>query len=133
MDPLSVAAIMAGVGLGKSLLIDKPAAQRHNWLQAQTQRYSPWTGLRAEGLKYADPFGAAMQGGVSGYAQGQNMQANEMNQKLAGAFQRNQELENMKLQKELGMEEPEIAPVTGAKQETSMRFQNPWARKGVLG
>lgn len=75
MAPLALAAIMAGGGLLKSELIDRPKSRKQYELAANTQRYSPWTGLRAQTPEDPDAFGAAMQGGVQGYALGQNIQS----------------------------------------------------------
>ena len=75
MDPLTLSAIMAGGGLLKGEFIDKPKEAQDVWLAAQTQRYSPWTGLRAGAINRADPFGSAMQGGVQGYSLGQNIES----------------------------------------------------------
>jgi hypothetical protein len=66
MDPLTMGLIMGGIGLGKSILIDKPKEERQRKLAAETQRYSPWTGLKAGGIQEADPFGSALSMGTSG-------------------------------------------------------------------
>jgi len=65
--------ILAGLGLAKSVTTDKWKEDRQRELAANTQRYSPWTGLRANPIEEADPFGSTMQGGVQGIAMGQNM------------------------------------------------------------
>lgn len=57
-----VMAAGAGVGLLKSELIDKKKEERDRQLAATTQRLSPWTGLKANPIKEADPFGSALQG-----------------------------------------------------------------------
>lgn len=71
MDPLTLAAIGAGVGLAKSELIDRPREQRQRKSAAEIMRWSPWTGLSAGSIKEADPFGAALQGGLAGGMIGQ--------------------------------------------------------------
>lgn len=68
-------AIMAATGLAKNYLIDAPKEKRQRTLAASTQRYSPWTGLQAGPIEEADPFGAALQGGVSGLGMGQQQEA----------------------------------------------------------
>ena len=37
--------IGAALGLGKSVLVDRPREQRQRQLAAQTALYSPWTGM----------------------------------------------------------------------------------------
>lgn len=75
MDPLSLAAILGGTGLLKSIGPDKWKEDRQRKLAADTQRYSPWTGLSAQPIEEADPLGATVQGGLSGFSLGQNMKA----------------------------------------------------------
>lgn len=77
MNPLTLAMIMGGMGLGKSFLVDQPKEARQRKLAAETQRYSPWTGLHAGSIDEADPFGATLQGAASGASFGQNMQQND--------------------------------------------------------
>lgn len=85
MDPLTLSLIMGGTGLLKSEIVDRPKEDRQRWLASQTQRYSPWTGLKAGEIQEADPFGSAMQGGVQGYAQGQNFKNADAGMKLQEA------------------------------------------------
>ncbi len=56
----------AGVGVGKSELVDRPREERQRKLAAQTQRYSPWTGLQAQPIQEAKPFDSALQYGGTG-------------------------------------------------------------------
>jgi len=83
---------MSGVGLLKGELVDKPREAQDVWLAAQTQRYSPWTGLKAGAINRADPLGSAMQGGAQGYAMGQNIESaaaeKELNQLRAAALKK---------------------------------------------
>jgi len=59
--------IAAGaLGLGKSVLIDKPREKRQRKVAAETIRYSPWTGLSAQPIQEADPFGSTLQGAALG-------------------------------------------------------------------
>lgn len=71
MWPLLVAGL--GAGLLKSELVDRPREDRQRKLAAETQRYSPWTGLRAGNIQEADPFGESLNMGMTGAAFGQNM------------------------------------------------------------
>lgn len=81
MDPLTIAAVLGGVGLAKSAFIDTPKENRDRELAAETQRYSPWTGLKAGEIREADPLGSTLQGGVSGYMLGQNMEKQKLQNK----------------------------------------------------
>lgn len=74
MNPITMMAIGAGTGLLKSELIDRPKEGRQRALAAETARMSPWTGLKPEPIQEADPFGSAIQGGMSGASFGQNME-----------------------------------------------------------
>lgn len=85
MGPLALAAIMAGTGLLKSELIDRPREDRQRRLAAETQRYSPWTHLQAGPIQEADPFGSALQGGLQGAAMGQNIETSKLNNDLTKA------------------------------------------------
>lgn len=71
---------MIGLGIGaltgiiKSEAIDAPKAERERTLAAATQRYSPWTGLKASPVQEADPVGSALSFGSQGASLGQNFQ-----------------------------------------------------------
>lgn len=67
-------AIGAGAGLLKSEAIDAPKADRQRKLAAETQRYSPWTGLKANPVQEADPVGSALQFGATGAQLSSGMQ-----------------------------------------------------------
>jgi len=84
MDPVTIA-ILAGTGLLKSELVDRPREDRQRRLAAETQRYSPWTGLQAGHIQEADPFGSAIQGGLQGAAFSQNVESNKLNNDLMKA------------------------------------------------
>lgn len=71
IDPLSIAA-GAGFGLLKDALFDGPREAKERQLAAATQRYSPWTGLKANEIHQANPLGDALQGGMTGLAMSQN-------------------------------------------------------------
>lgn len=64
---------MAGAGLLKSEVIDKPQAKRDRELAAKTQALSPWTGMQANPVKEADPFGTALQFGATGAMMNSNL------------------------------------------------------------
>lgn len=57
---------LAAAGAAKHLLIDKPQANKQTQLAAETQRYSPWTGLTAQAPSQPNIFGSAIQGGLAG-------------------------------------------------------------------
>ena len=61
-----------------SAIIDKPKEDRQRKLAAETQRYSPWTGLEAGSIQEADPFGTALQFGMTGASMGAGMQKDAM-------------------------------------------------------
>lgn len=70
MDPITIG--MLGLG-GMSMLQNMDKEQRDRKLSATTQRYSPWTGLRAQPIEQANPYGDLAQtgAGVLGYQQAQ--------------------------------------------------------------
>jgi hypothetical protein len=65
MDPMTIG---IAAGLGKSLLLDGPKAERERKLAATTAELSPWTGMSPTMPKEADAFGSALQGGMAGAA-----------------------------------------------------------------
>lgn len=73
-------ALMGGIGLGKSALIDAPKERRQRLLAAQTAVYSPWTGMAPQPVQEADPFGSTLQGVTAGAMYGQMAKQNEMAQ-----------------------------------------------------
>lgn len=64
---------MAAAALVKSEAVDKPREDRQRKLAAATQRYSPWTGLKAGNIQEASPFSDMLQYGTQGAALGQSM------------------------------------------------------------
>lgn len=86
MDPLALLAIGAAAGLAKSELVDRPKEKKQRELAAATQRYSPWTGLQAQPIKEADPFGSALGLGAAGYQAGIELENQATNQKIADAM-----------------------------------------------
>lgn len=61
-----LALAMAVAGAVKATTVDAAKEERQKKLAAETQKYSPWTGLKAGSIDYADPFGSALQGGMTG-------------------------------------------------------------------
>jgi len=85
--PLAMAGIMAALGIGKSELVDRPAAGRARKREAEVARWSPWTGMAPSRVGEADPFGSAMQGGFSGAALGQAMDQGDAYKKYLEGLQ----------------------------------------------
>lgn len=73
MDPMTIG-VMAGLGLAKSELIDRPREERQRRQAANTMRYSPWTGMAPGAIQEADPLGTAMESGLTGAMLSQNQQ-----------------------------------------------------------
>ena len=73
MDPLTIG-LMAGAGLLKSELIDRPREERQRKQAAITTRWSPWTGMAPGAIQEADPFAAALEGGLTGAVLSQQQQ-----------------------------------------------------------
>ena len=84
MDPVTIG-VMAGLGLAKSELIDRPREERQRQQAANTMRYSPWTGMAPNAVQEADPFGSAIQGGLTGAMLSQNQQKLNTEKTLADA------------------------------------------------
>lgn len=86
MDLWGALGIGAGLGLLKSLAIDAPKEARQRKVAAATQRYSPWTGLQAQPVQEADPFGSALQFGATGAMLGQGIQNADATKNLQDAM-----------------------------------------------
>lgn len=84
--PITGLAIAAGLGLAKSELVDAPKAERQRKLAASTQRLSPWTGLKANPVQEADPFGTALQFGGTGAAMGSNYDSAQTDKAMANSL-----------------------------------------------
>jgi hypothetical protein len=87
MDPLTLLAIGLGAGLLKSEAIDRPAANRQRKLAAETQKYSPWTGLKAEEVKEPNAMGDMLTFGATGAQLGAGLQNAEASKGLMKAQQ----------------------------------------------
>ena len=83
MDPLTMMLIGSAIGLGKSELIDKPKEDRQRKLAARTIELSPWTGLKANPIEEADPFGSALKYGATGYSMGEDSADKEFKKEMA--------------------------------------------------
>ncbi len=83
--PWLALAIGAGVGILKAEAIDRPKEERDRKLAAETQRLSPWTGLKAQPIKEADPLGSALTYGATGAQIWQGGNNAEAQEKLANA------------------------------------------------
>ena len=98
MAPLLIGALAGGgLGLLKGLTVDRDKENRQRTLAAATQRYSPWTGLRAGPIEEADPFGKMLGGAGAGASFGQNYE----NAQAAKALQ------DQNLSSSIGMDSPE--------------------------
>lgn len=66
-------ALMLAASMAKEAMIDKPKRDAETKLAAETQRYSPWTGLTAKAPE--NNFGSnLLQAGITGAMMGQNME-----------------------------------------------------------
>ena len=134
MDPMLLGAIGAGVGLGKSYLIDKPAEWRDRKLQALTALYSPWTGMRPEAVKEAKPFDSALQYGGTGLSMGQNMENQSAWKKLMDAKTKQAEAEAAKAASGQAKpdnvfeeDQPMQAPLDRQNTMVSGDYSSPWS------
>lgn len=71
MDPWTIMAALTAL----RTVADSDKEKRQLKLASATQRYSPWTGLSAQPVQYADPVGNAIQGVGTGMAMQQGQQA----------------------------------------------------------
>lgn len=71
-----IAGALGGLAIGgvKSLL-GAEKEKRDRQLAADTQRYSPWTGMQAGPIEKNDVVGNLLQGGIGGALQGQSIGA----------------------------------------------------------
>ena len=82
----AIPAAMAAAGLVKSQLVDAPKEERDRALAAETQRYSPWTGLKANPIKESDALGSALQFGATGLGIQQGMAQDAQQAQLSDAM-----------------------------------------------
>lgn len=105
---------LAGLGLVKGLTVDKAKENRQRQLAAETQRYSPWTGMQAQAIQNADPLGSAMQGGFTGFSLGQGMQNQAAGQKFADSYMKNMDADTAYKTGLLSPGNPSSSPVSYA-------------------
>lgn len=88
MLPLAAILGLGGLGAGllKSELIDKPREKREQELASITTRFSPWTGLKADPVHYADPFSNALQFGTTGAMVGSGITTAEAEKNLVNGL-----------------------------------------------
>ena len=84
MDPITLAMIGGGLGVGKYFM-DKDKEGKQRALAAETARWSPWTGMQAQMPQQADLAGPVMQGALTGAMMGQYMGGGEAAAGTAGA------------------------------------------------
>jgi len=65
MEPLTIALIGGGLGLGKGLM-DQEAADKQRKMAAVTARWSPWTGMSPQMPKEANMVGSTLEGALAG-------------------------------------------------------------------
>lgn len=116
------AAVGGGLGLAKYFLIDKPQYNRMAKLTADTQRYSPWTGLKASLPDRPDPLSNAMAFASTGAGVGQGMDSMDANEKL-----------NAKLLEKLDAQNAAIRAGAQPQMNFGMSYQPRNAWMGSLG
>lgn len=133
MAPLLIGALAGGgLGLLKGLTVDRDKENRQRTLAAATQRYSPWTGLRAGEIEEADPFGKMLGGAGAGASFGQNYENAEAakslsDQKLPGIGMDSPEY--MARDNAIGMEDASNGLPSQARLRMQNRMQdNPYLR-----
>lgn len=101
-----VAPLLIGAGIGalagllKSEFVDKPREERDRELAVATQRLSPFTGLKANKIREADPAASALQFGLAGASMGQQSAQLGQNQQLLDMHQ--QKLDQNALAEQVG-------------------------------
>lgn len=80
MDPMTWAALIgAGAGIYKSQ-IDKQRADKDRMVQAETARWSPWTGMKPErAMNAQDMFSSGIEGGLTGLQFGKQFEGRNKN------------------------------------------------------
>lgn len=76
--------IGAGVGLLKNELLDKPQAAIQNKLEAEKERYSPWTHQHGNNVAAPNPFDAALKYGATGALMARGIKAPNTSTASAG-------------------------------------------------
>jgi hypothetical protein len=101
--------IGAAVGAAKHAAVDVPREQRSRRLAAETQRYSPWTGMQAQPIQEANLFGSALQGGVTGAQLGQAEAAQTQQADQMKAFEEAEKARRVQLQSMYAEEKDPLA------------------------
>lgn len=100
--PWTGLAIGAGLGLLKSETVDKDREERQRRLAAETQRYSPWTGLQAGPIQESDMLGNMLQYGGTGASMQQGVEQaaidNELKKKYGNWLDQGPLVEQRKMQ-----------------------------------
>ncbi len=82
MDPITIGMLGFGALNAES---DLQREKRQTKLASETQRYSPWTGLRANDVAPANPIGDLAQAGAGALAYNQDQKVLQGNQALQAA------------------------------------------------
>lgn len=82
MDPVSIGMLAMG---GLSMLQNINKEQRDRQLASATQRYSPWTGLKAQPIEAANPAGDLSQAGAGALGYQQNQESAGLRKQLMQA------------------------------------------------
>lgn len=120
---MTLMAIGAAAGLAKSELVDRPKEERQRKLAAATQRYSPWTGLQAQGVQEADPLGSSIAFGGAGYQMGLGAENQSVNRTIADSMVAKNAAEMA------AMATPKAMPQAGyaaPQSQYSLMGANPW-------
>lgn len=127
--PITLAIIGGGVGLGKGILYDQPREERERKLAAETQRFSPWTGLKAEKPKEANVMGDVMTFGLAGASMGQSMEAAKAQQGLTNALTNYYNRGGMGSAGNTGLAKSAFwsAPTYGAAKSATKPAVSPWS------
>lgn len=84
--------VLIGLGVGaavggiKYAAFDAPAQAKKVQLAASTQRYSPWTGMKATAPDPINPMSDVLQYGSTGASLGQGIQSAQDTHQLAGDY-----------------------------------------------
>jgi len=126
MDPLTIAAIGAALGLVKSQTLDKDKERRQREYAAKTQALSPWTHLQAPGIQESDPLGSMMSTGLMGYQIGTGMEDASTNKKLVDSIIAKNAADSVKEIKpptELGDVVKEVPSASSFNYDTTLKYK----------
>lgn len=116
--------LLAGLigGAVKHVAVDKPMADKQRQLAAETQRYSPWTDLKAGAVEEPSLFGSLLQGGTTGLSLGQGLEDVASKAGITDAMKKNIEAQTAALK-------PPTVPLPGSGMG-GMSSGTPW--QGML-